>query len=232
MNCTGCPASLLATGQAKDLFRGDRGVGETQTIDVGVVTARRMSACLREKEVGISVVRIGTRVLIRASRPRCPNTSRAAYRRTTEMQWSCRAPWLRPRLASAEYLQRREDVSHCGVAAIEHHVRVADGREVAGTVDEQELNPRGVAFEDAMNEPPGEVSLLCVDEDDARERGASVAREQRCLDAVFDRRDIEGMETQSERRRGQQLEIGAVEQDGGSLVAYVSSRTPGLRGRS
>ena len=52
---------------------------------------------------------------------------------------------------------------HLGVAAIKHHVGMADGGKVTGLIDQQQRYMR-TATEKEMNQAPCEVTALCVDE--------------------------------------------------------------------
>jgi hypothetical protein len=104
-------------------------------------------------------------------------------------------------------------VLHGSVAAIEHHVRVADGRQIAGAVYEQQ---RHVVcdFENAMDQPSGKVTLLRVDEYAANETRAAVAGNERRFHAVLSRGDLVRMQPQRERYGREQFAIGTVKQDG------------------
>ena len=50
------------------------------------------------------------------------------------------------------------------IATVQHHVRVADGRQIAGTIHQQKRNMQA-GFEQAMDEPSDWVGLLRVDQD-------------------------------------------------------------------
>ncbi len=89
---------------------------------------------------------------------------------------------------------------HRRIAPVEHHVRIANGSEIASPVHQEEWH-RHSAFEDAMYQPSREVALLRMDEYGAGECCATVAREERCLDAVVYRSNSIGMQMQREEDR-------------------------------
>jgi hypothetical protein len=114
-------------------------------------------------------------------------------------------------LPRAEHIECTEDMNHRGVAAIEHYVRVADRRKIAGTVHQQQWDMQ-IGFEQAMDQSACEVTLSCVDQDAAdkvtRHHDGSGAP------AVVDGSDIVGLQAQRESRSGEQFTIRAVKQDG------------------
>jgi tRNA G18 (ribose-2'-O)-methylase SpoU len=57
-------------------------------------------------------------------------------------------------------------MSHRGVAAIENHVGVANGREITGTVYQKKRDMQ-VRFEQAVNQPARKVALPRVDQNAA-----------------------------------------------------------------
>ena len=70
------------------------------------------------------------------------------------------------------------------IATIEHDVCIADGREVTGTVHQQQRYVRG-AFQDAMNKSSDKVTLLGLNEYAAGKSGTSITGNQRGFHAVL-----------------------------------------------
>ncbi len=73
---------------------------------------------------------------------------------------------------------------HRSVAAVEHHVRVADGREIAGAVHQQQGHVV-CDFENAMDQPAGKVTLLRVDEHARKRNPRSGRRPARDASILF-----------------------------------------------
>src|SRR5579884_2090074 len=118
-------------------------------------------------------------------------------------------------------MESAEDMSHRSVAAIQHHVRVADWREIAGAVYQQHGHMQ-VRFEQTMNQSTGEIALPRVNENAAdqvvRHHDGSGAA------AVVNGSDNVGLKTEREGRSGEQFAIGAVKQNG--LLRSHDSQLP------
>jgi hypothetical protein len=111
----------------------------------------------------------------------------------------------------AQHIESAEDMGHRGIAAIKHHIRVADGCQIAGTVNEQERNVQ-IRFEQAVDQPTCGVALSCVDQDAADK--LTCHHDGSGTPAVVNGSDIVGLKTEREGRSGEQFSVGAVEQDG------------------
>lgn len=122
-------------------------------------------------------------------------------------------PWPRSGLTATEHMKRREDVRCRGISAIEHHFRVADGREIAGAVHQQHGHVV-CDFENAMDQPSGKVTLLRVDKHAADETRAAVAGSERRFRAVLSRGDLIRVQAQRKSYRRKQFAVSTIKQNG------------------
>ena len=121
---------------------------------------------------------------------------------------------------------------HLGVAAIKHHVGMADGGKVTGLIDQQQRYRR-TAIEKEMNQAPCGVTALCVDEHPADKGCVYILGEVHRLLDIANGGNIVGTESQRVGDHLQQFPISAVKQDRFLWShSVISPQMPGLRERS
>jgi hypothetical protein len=104
-------------------------------------------------------------------------------------------------------------VRHRSVTAIENHVRVADGCEISGAIDQQQRDARST-FEKKMDQPPGRIAAMGMDEDATGEGCVSSSGQIHRFLGIAGSGNIVVMEPECEGDRRKQGLVGAVKQNG------------------
>ena len=101
---------------------------------------------------------------------------------------------------------------HPGIAAIKHHVGMADGGKVTGLIHQQQRYMR-TAIEKEMNQAPCEVAALRMDEHTADKGCIYFLGELHRLLHIANCGNIVGMESQRVGDHLQQFPVSAVKED-------------------